>query len=326
MAEWNVLLISNLGQVNTTIHGRVLWKLKALDESIHLWHNQELHEVALKFLDLGTKEWHEEVLEEELAKISWVLNSFLSGILSNLCVIILELAVVREGLEDSVNNIVKLLELTTESAGELLSSFLVTSVDVEKLGAGSGVDNLSLIDDHFLDFISHLHLGLILSSRLSCFRTFGATLSLANTSHFKVLSVILNFVSTGLDGGSMSLLSAENTVLDKLGSDFSGISLITSESILLVHEPWKDIFVELAFELGLEHAHASQGVDGTLSKTNKVLLGDNARDVLLVSKFTLLLSSLLLVSTAFFLGINARFSGLESLCFDQLRVTDFFIF
>jgi len=45
-----------------------------------------------------------------------------------------------------------------------------------------------------------------------------------------------------------------------------------------------------------------------------------------MSKFTLLLSCLLLVTTALLLGIDARFSSLESLSFNQLSVTNFFIF
>ena len=48
--------------------------------------------------------------------------------------------------------------------------------------------------------------------------------------------------------------------------------------------------------------------------------------MLLMSKLTLCLSGLLLVCSALTFSIDTSFCSLESLCFDQLSVSDFFIF
>lgn len=84
--------------------------------------------------------------------------------------------------------------------------------------------------------------------------------------------------------------------------------------------------MNILLQLWLKHAHASKCLDSPILNANQVLLGNNTRHVLLMGKLSLCLSCLLLVSTALFLSIDARFSSFESLSLDKLRVAYLLIF
>ena len=75
----------------------------------------------------------------------------------------------------------------------------------------------------------------------------------------------------------------------------------------------------------LEHAHTRKSRDSHVFDADEVLLGDDARHVLLVSVLTLRLSSFLLIGSALLFSIDARFSSFESLCFNQLSVSNFLV-
>ena len=62
-----------------------------------------------------------------------VFDRFILGVLSHLCVVVFqEDIIIWEQLKDSIDNIVKLLELSSKSSLELLA-FLETSMDFKKL-------------------------------------------------------------------------------------------------------------------------------------------------------------------------------------------------
>ena len=71
--------------------------------------------------------------------------------------------------------------------------------------------------------------------------------------------------------------------------------------------------MKVDLQLGVHHVHGREGRDGALTQSNKVLFGDDARNVLLVGDLPLRLSSLLLVSSPLFLGFDAGFSSFETL-------------
>jgi len=83
--------------------------------------------------------------------------------------------------------------------------------------------------------------------------------------------------------------------------------------------------MNILLKLGLEHAHACKCRDSSILNTNQVLFGNDARHVLLMGKLSLRLSCLLLVASALFLGIDARFGGFEPLGLDEFCVAHFFI-
>ena len=87
--------------------------------------------VAFELLNSLNEELEEEVFEDELSWSAWILQRLLLRILSELLVIWLKRSLVVL-LEKSIDDVVKLLELSTESTKELLAT-LVAAMDVEQL-------------------------------------------------------------------------------------------------------------------------------------------------------------------------------------------------
>ena len=123
----------------------------------------------------------------------------------------------------------------------------------------------------------------------------------------------------------MGLLASDDTEIDDLISDDGSCFSISCKALFLVHEPRQDVCVEIAFERWLHKAHVAQCLNSALFQSDHVLLADDACNVLLVSIFALLLTSLLLNSTPILLGFEASLCCLETLGFNQFSVADLLI-
>ena len=123
----------------------------------------------------------------------------------------------------------------------------------------------------------------------------------------------------------MLIHAFQDAILNELVRHLNCVLFVTSEGLFLVLEPREHSLVNVAVELRFEHAHAGEHLDGPIFDAYQVLFGDYSRHVLLVSQLSLRFSGFLLVRSALFLSIDARFCCFESLSFDQLGVSYFFI-
>ena len=71
--------------------------------------------------------------------------------------------------------------------------------------------------------------------------------------------------------------------------------------------------MNIAVKLRFEHAHAGEHLDGPIFDAYEVLFGDDTRHVLLMSQLPLCFPGFLLVRSALFLSIDARFRSFKSL-------------
>ena len=83
--------------------------------------------------------------------------------------------------------------------------------------------------------------------------------------------------------------------------------------MFLVLEPGEHSLVNVALELWFEHTHAGKHLHGPIFDAYEVLFGNYARHVLLMRQLSLRFSGLLLVRSALFLSIDARFRSFKSL-------------
>ena len=321
MLELQVLIVVHSGEVNAIL--RVLGQLKLLDECIELRSNQISHLLALKILDYLYDEGKEEIFEEKLTRIPWVLKSILLGILSQLLIIVNKGSLVVN-LQNGIDNVVQLLDLTTESSQEVLA-LLVTAMDLHEFIVHNRGDDLTLVDEKSTNLVSHLGLRLFLSSGFSSDFTFSSTLLLAHASVSFVQLSLLDLFGSGLECLSVLAHAFQDAFFNQLFRNLNSIFLVTDEALFLIDQPWQHSFVNSHLKFWLEHAHTRKSRDSHVFDADEVLLGNDARHVLLVSVLTLRLSSFLLIGSALLFSIDARFSGFESLCFNQLSVSNFLV-
>lgn len=105
---------------------------ESVDDLLEFRRNHELHVLALEFLDETKHEWYEELLHQQLSWVVCLLYSFVLGIFSLLCIMLIKVRI-WENFVHCFDNVVKLLQLSTDTSQELVSSCsFVTSIDVEK--------------------------------------------------------------------------------------------------------------------------------------------------------------------------------------------------
>ena len=84
--------------------------------------------------------------------------------------------------------------------------------------------------------------------------------------------------------------------------------------------------MEVSFKFWLHVAQVGECLDACLADALEVVLGHDTGDVLLVSELALHLSGLLLNSSPVDFGLDSTLGCFHSLSFDQLGVSDLFIF
>ena len=123
----------------------------------------------------------------------------------------------------------------------------------------------------------------------------------------------------------MSSAAHVDTHVDDLSRHLDAFLLVVLKGRLLCHEPRLDVAVDVHLELGLQHAHSAERRQCVFLKSDQVFLGNDARDVLLMSSLALSLAGLLLVGSAFSLGLHSSLSSFEALSFNQLGVPHLFV-
>jgi len=111
----------------------VFGELESENQGFELGGDQEFQFLTLELLEGGQDERHEEVLHKELSWGSRVFNGLVLRIFCHLRVVILKIRIIGVLSQDSVDYVVELLELATESAQDLFVAPFVAAVDIQKL-------------------------------------------------------------------------------------------------------------------------------------------------------------------------------------------------
>ena len=237
---------------------RCLGQLEGLDQGVKLGRDQELKVVALELLERGHDPRQEEVFKNELSRVARVLKGLILGVLSQLRVVVFEQKfVIWEQFENGIDDIVKLLKLTSESTLELLS-FLIAAMDFEQLSVNNRVSNRSFVDQKPANLISHLGFLLVLGALLTSLLSLSSSLLLSHASIFDILQVLLDLVLAGFESPSMGQLPLHDSIFDQINGHRLRILCVVREVILLFHEPWENFLMQIALNFRMEQAHARQ--------------------------------------------------------------------
>jgi hypothetical protein len=212
VTELQVLLIIQPGEVEAVL--AVLGQLERLDESIEPGVNQVPHLIALKLLDRRDHEWKEKVLQKQFTRVSRVLNSILFRVFCQFLEVINELSIVVH-LQDSIDDIVQLLKLSTEST-LVMSALFVQTMDFQELRADDWGNDLTLVNEESTNLIPHLCFSLFFSPSFSFNLTHRSSLLLTNTSVSLVCLSLLDFLRASLESFSVFIHAFHDTVLDEL--------------------------------------------------------------------------------------------------------------
>lgn len=212
VTELQVLLIIQPCEVEAVL--AVFGQFKHLNKRVELGVDQVPHLITLKLFDRCDHEWKEEVLQKQLTWVSRVFESILLGVFRQFLVVINELSVVVH-LQDSIDDIVELLKLSTEGT-LVLSALFVATMDFQELRVDDWANDLTFVNEKSTNLITHLCLCLLFSPGFSSNLTLSSSLLLTLTGISHVILSLLEFLTARLESFSVFIHAFHDTTLDEL--------------------------------------------------------------------------------------------------------------
>ena len=209
--------------------------------------------------------------------------------------------------------------MTAETA-TVTGVFHVVSVHVDEVDGGSGLLDLTRLDEKFVDLIAQCLLGVVELTLLAGLTSVLTHDFLLADGFLNVTLLLHERLGALGESGSVLLGVDDDTGIEDVFTDLFDTALVGQEALGLRDHEWEHVVELLDLDWLLHQSQVSEVPQSILSQPNELVFSHNPANVLLVGRFLLGFASLLLHSSTRDLLLLSELSSLEPLCLNQLSI------